>query len=257
MSSALACIGLAVSDDAEFDLLVKDALLVLREVGTFGGVYVGRWQDDSGTALVLGLHDGQLADFTFAYAGSSGGLLADCRLLHEAIAFAKVAGADGRQLTAMAFEAEQYRQLAACGQPVSGPARITALGIDAAIYPDAEAFAASPASQVHPSPGTAPPPPPNYDRCWPPRLGAESFISHAAFPARPQYQSRARLSSTVLNATRRVSGLTGQSFTVAAVRTAGFEASLSWPPATTRTCPTPATSSAAPSSCPPPSTPPT
>jgi hypothetical protein len=216
MSSALACIGLAVSDDAEFDLLVKDALLVLREVGTFGGVYVGRWEDDSGAALVLGLHDGQLADFTFAYAGSSGGLLADCRLLHEAIAFAKVAGADGRQLTAMAFEAEQYRQLAACGQPVSGPARITALGIDAAIYPDAEAFAASPASQVHPSPGTAPPPPPNYDR-----------------------------------------GLTGQSFTVAAVRTAGFEASLSWPPATTRTCPTPATSSAAPSSCPPPSTPPT
>jgi hypothetical protein len=226
MSSALACIGLAVSDDAEFSLLLKNALLGIREIGTFGGVYVGRWQDDSGAALVLGLHDGQVADFTFAYAGTSGAPLADCRLLHEAIAFAKVTDADGHQLTAMAFEAEQYRQLAACGQPVSGPARITALGIDVALYPDPEAFAASPASQVHPPPGTAPPRPPDYDGPWPTRLEAESFISHAGFAELPQHQSRARLSGTVLNATRHVSAITGQAFTVAAIRTAGFEASL-------------------------------
>ncbi|HET9968554.1 MAG TPA: hypothetical protein VFQ68_09980 [Streptosporangiaceae bacterium] len=134
--------------------------------------------------------------------------------------------ADGQQLTAMAFDTGQYRQLAAFGQHVSGPARITALGVDVALYPDAEAFAASPHSQAHPSPETAPPPPPGYDGPWPPRLGAESFISHAGLTDRPQYQSRARLSGTVLDATRRVSGLTGQSFTVAVVRTAGFEASL-------------------------------
>ena len=40
MSSALACLGLAVSDDAEFDVLLKHALLGLREIGTFGGVSV-------------------------------------------------------------------------------------------------------------------------------------------------------------------------------------------------------------------------
>src|SRR5947209_569575 len=90
MSSALACIGLGVSDDAEFNLLVKNALLGIREVGTFGGVYVGRWQDDSGATLILGLQDGQIADFTFAYAGTSGGLLADCRLIYQSIAWAKV-----------------------------------------------------------------------------------------------------------------------------------------------------------------------
>ena len=226
MSSALACLGLAVSDDAEFDVLLKHALLGLHEIGTFGGVWVGRWQDDSGTALILGLRDGQIADFTFTYAGTSGGLLADCRLIGEAIAWAEVVDADGQQVTAMAFDTGQYRQLAALGQHVSGPARITALGVDVAIYPDEQAFAASPASQVHPSPGTASPPPPDYDGPWPPRVGAESFISHAGLTDRPQYQSRARLSGTVLDATRRVSGLTGQSFTVAAVRTAGFEASL-------------------------------
>ena len=66
----------------------------------------------------------------------------------------------------MAFEAEQYRQLAAHGHG-RGPARITAL-VTAAIYPDAQAFAASPASQVHTSPGTASPPPPDYDGPSPP-----------------------------------------------------------------------------------------
>src|SRR5690242_8338121 len=113
MSSALACLGLAVSDDAEFDVLLKHALLGLREIGTFGGVYVGRWQDDSGAALTLGLADGQIADLIFGYAGTSGGQLASCRLIHEAIAWAQVTDTAGQQVTAMAFEAEQYRQLAA------------------------------------------------------------------------------------------------------------------------------------------------
>jgi hypothetical protein len=39
-------------------------------------------------------------------------------------------------------------------------------------------------------------------------------------------QGADRVSGTVLDAGRRVSGLTGQSFTVAVVRSAGFEASL-------------------------------
>src|SRR5271166_1201019 len=157
------------------------------------------------------------------------GLLAGCRLLHETIAFAKVVDSDGRQLTAMAFEAEQYRQLLAHGQQVSGPARITALGTDVTIYPDAEAFAASPASQIHPPPESASEPPPHYRERgwpWPPGLGAESFISLGLFADIARNRSRARLSGTVLEANRRVSGLTGQPFTVAAVRTAGFTADL-------------------------------
>jgi hypothetical protein len=126
----------------------------------------------------------------------------------------------------MAFEAEQYRQLAALGRWVAGPARITALGLDVTTYPGPDAFAASPASQVHLGPGIASPPPPDWDGPWPPRLAAESFTSYAGIADRPHLQSLAWLSGTVLNATRRVSGLTAQAFTVAAVRTAGFEASL-------------------------------
>jgi hypothetical protein len=82
------------------------------------------------------------ADFATTYIGSSGGLLADCRLIYESVAFANVTDPDGQQLTTMAFEAEQYRQLLALGRRVSGPARITALGIDVTIYPDPAAYAA-------------------------------------------------------------------------------------------------------------------
>lgn len=226
MSSALACLGLAASDDDEFNVLLKHALTGIREIGTFGGVYVGRWEDDSGAALTLGLHDGQVADCTFGYAGTSGALLTNCRLIHEAIAWAQVTDTAGQQVTAMAFEAEQYRQLAALGRWVAGAARITAFGLDVTVYPDPEAFAASPASQVHLAPGITSPSPADWDGPWPPRLAAESFTSYAGVADRPHLQSRAWLSGTVLSATRRVSGLTGQTFTVAAVRTAGFEASL-------------------------------
>ena len=173
MSSALASVGLAVSDEAEFGWLLKSACTDIREIGTFDGVRVGRWQDDSGAALILGLHDGQIVDFTTTYTGSSGALLA-------------------------------------LGQRVSGPARITALGTDVTIYPDPAACAAAPASHI---PGTAPEPPPDYTGPWPPRLTAESFISHAALADSPEKQSRARLSGTVLDATPDLCALTGQPFT--------------------------------------------
>ena len=229
VSSALACVGLAVSDEDEFRWLVTSAHRAICETGIVDGVRVGRWQDDSGAALILGWQSGELLDFAPAYTAASGGLLAGCRLINESVAFAKVIDADGHQLTAMTFEAEQYRHLLALGHQVSGPARITALGVDVIVYPDADAFAASPGSQLHPSPGSASEPPPHYRENgwpWPPRLGAESFISHGVFTDPAQAGSRARLSGTVLDAARHVCALTGQPFIVAAVRTAGFEADL-------------------------------
>ena len=148
MTSALACVGLAVSDETELRQLVTRAHRAAGETGVFDGVHVGRWEDDSGAALVLGWRSGELLDFIPAYTAGSGGLLADCRLVNDGVAFAKVVDTSGEQLTAMTFAAEQYRELRALGTPVSGPARITVLGVDVQIYPDADAFAASPGSQL-------------------------------------------------------------------------------------------------------------
>jgi hypothetical protein len=226
VSSALACVGLAVSDEAELDRMLKRVYPNVREVGFFDGVHVGRWQDDSGAALILGLHALELVDFSPVYSGTSGGLFADCRLLHESIAYAKVVDSYGHQLTAMAFEAEQYRQLRALGQQVSGAARITALGTDVSIYPDEDAYADSPASQIRPSPETAPEPPPHHDGPWPTRLAAEFFISYGLFADIARNRSRARMSGTVLRAASHVCALTGQPFIAAEVRTAGFTADL-------------------------------
>jgi hypothetical protein len=228
VTSALACVGLAVRDEAELSSLVTGAYQAVREAGVFGGVHVGRWQDDSGAVLILGWRCGELVDFVPAYAAASGGLLSGCRLINESVAFAKVVDAHGQQVTAMAFEAEQFRQLLALGHGVSGPARITALGVDVQVYPDADAFAASPGSQLDPSAGPAGPPPRDREQGWPgpPRLAAESFISYGVFADPAEAWPHARLSGTVLSAGRRVCALTGQPFTVATVRTAGFEADV-------------------------------
>ena len=229
VTSALACVGLAVSDETELRQLVTRAHQAVRETGVFDGVHAGRWEDDSGAALVLGWRSGELVDFIPAYTAGSGGLLADCRLVNDEVAVAKVTDTSGEQLTAMTFTAEQYRELRAHGAPVSGPARITALGVDVRIYPDADAFAASPGSQLGTSDDSGEDPPPHYREhgwTWPPRLGAESFISYGVFDPPDQARPHARLSGTVLRAGPRVCALTGQPFTVATVSTAGFAADV-------------------------------
>jgi len=146
VASNLACIGLAVSDQAELAQLINTVFRSVHEVGVYDGVHVGRWQDDSGAALILGWRADRLLDVIPAYAATCGGLLSDCHLINEEIASAAVVDPDGEQLTAMAFQAEQYRQMLALGRPVNGSARITALGVEVQIHHDAEAFAASPDS---------------------------------------------------------------------------------------------------------------
>jgi hypothetical protein len=249
VTSALACVGLAVSDETELGWLVTSTHRAVRETGVFDGVHVGRWQDDSGAALILGWRSGELLDFIPAYTAASGGLLSGCHLINESVAAAAVVDADGHQLTAMAFEAEQYRQLHALGHPVSGPARITALGVAVQIHPDADAFAASPGSQLDPAADPEQEPPPHYRErgwSWPPRLAAESFISYGVFgdPAQalPPGSTSARSPGSPLPSPPSAPP--------------DSRPTCAWQPASIPTCQRPATSSAAPSSSPPPSTPP-
>ena len=191
VASNLACIGLAVNDGTELGQLVTAAHRSARQIGVYDGVQVARWQDDSGAALILGWRSGELLDLIPAYTAASGGLLSGCHLINESVASAAVVDAEGEQLTAMAFDAEQYRQLQALGQPVSSPARITALGVAVEIYQDDDVFAASPGSLLDPSADSAREPPPQHylDRgwTWPPRVASESFFSteYSANPHKP------------------------------------------------------------------------
>jgi hypothetical protein len=151
------------------------------------GSCAGKIQAAPGSSWACGT--GRSPTFCPFFASTVGGMVADCRLVNESVASAAIVDADGGQLTAMAFEAEQYRQIKALGQPVSGHARITALGVSVNAHADTEAFAASPDSLLDPGADPAGPPPPHYAERgwpWPPRMAAESFISYGVFGDRPR-----------------------------------------------------------------------
>jgi hypothetical protein len=226
VASNLACIGLAVEGSAALGDLITRAMLTATPVGTFDSVEVFRWQDPSGAALVLGRQLNDFVDLLPTYSSRSGGIVSDCRLINDGVATAALVDDEGEQLTAMAFEAEQYRQLRALGQPVGGQARITALGVSVQIHVDADTFASSPDSLLEPSGDTEGEPPAHYlarGWTWPPRVASESFMSYGAFGDPSKSTAHARLSGVVLSARQHVCELTGQEFNVATIRTVGFE----------------------------------
>jgi hypothetical protein len=213
----------------------------------------------SGAALILGWRSGELLDFIPAYTATRGGLLSDCHLINESVAAAKVVDAGGRQLTAMAFEAEQYRQLQALGEPVGGPARITALGV---------------AVQVHPTRTPSPPPPAaSSTRPQTPIRNPRRTTASRAGPGRPGWQpnrSSPTASSPTLPRPGPVPACPAPSSKpgTTSARSPGScspsppsappdsRPTCAWLAASIPACQRLATSSAAPSFCPPPSTPP-
>jgi hypothetical protein len=218
-STKFACVGLAVADSHELGHLVYLIGPSAELTGEFNGIRVMRWQDPSGASLVLGCREnGDVVDLLPTYAAKAGGILADCRLISESVALAAVVDQDGEQLTAMAFEPEQYWQIKTLGEPAAGHARITALGVSVHVHADANAYAASPDSLFDPS----------ADPADGVRMGAGSFISYGAFAeagfAAPT--AYARLAGTVLSASHRKCALTGQGFSVATVLSAGFAADV-------------------------------
>jgi len=229
VSSNLGCVGLDVADSGELGRLIDRAYATAQLVGTYDGVSVVRFQDPSGAALVLGVRAGELLDLVPTYASTAGGQLADCQLINDSVASAAVVDANGEQLTAMTFDAEQYRQLKALGQPIAGTARITALGQSVRVYADEEAFEASADSMLDPSADPADQPSSDIAEPggpWPLRMGSESFISYGVWGDPAESTAHAWLSGVVLKASHRTCTLTGQGFSVATVRTAGFEADL-------------------------------
>ena len=232
MASNLACVGLGVADVRDLSNLVRQASTTARPAGTFDGVEVTRWQDPSGAALVLGWRDGDVTDLLPTYASGVGGRLAGCHLVNGSVASAEVIDGDGQQLTALTFEAEQYRRLKAVGRPVGGLARITALGISVTVHANAKAFAASPESLLSPAADPDGHPPADYADegwAWPPRVGPESFFSYGVFGDPAESTARARLSGLVVHGGHHTCTLTGQGFSALTVRTVGFEAAVCLP----------------------------
>ena len=216
-SSTLATIGLATDDQAAFQRLVLEADQRAQQEQTVRNVKVRRWEDASGAGVVLawrGQPRGpELVSFMPAYAALSEVRLTQCHPVREPITVANVLDEDGTHVTALAAELEQYRQLVAEGRPVDSPARITAFGLSVRVYPDEDAFRAVPEAATNAPEAVGP-------------SDTASFIPFGAFAEPAKAQPHARLTGTVVKAERRINRLTGQPFTVAITRTAGFEADV-------------------------------
>ena len=215
-SSTLATIGLGTGSEDDFRRLVLEASKRAQHHDTIGNVRVQRWEDESGAAIVLAWRAGrrdspqpspQLISFLPAFAALSEVRLTQCHPVREPITVANVVDADGAHLTALAADLEQYRHLIAAGHPVDGSARLTALGLDVQVHADEDAFHAAPKG---PNDAT----------------DLADFVPFGAFAEPAKAQPHARLTGTVVKAERRINRLTGQEFTVAITRTAGFDADV-------------------------------
>ncbi len=157
MSSTLACAGLPVTDEQQLgalDRIMPEAQLL----GRTGRNSVVRWEDPSGARLVLEVGQDGVVDLLPSFRSSTTVLLGDLRAVSQDVAIAALLDEHGEQLTSASLELEQRRLLPL--RPVERVrASLTALGVDVAVLPDADAFAASDASLLDPDAPPGDPPP--------------------------------------------------------------------------------------------------
>lgn len=227
MSSNLACIGIDVSEEEQFDRVVRTAAQRATVLGERDGNRVLRWQDDEGARLVLVVDASrELVAVTPSFASEPGAVLASLRHANDECWTAAVTQ-DGEQVTALAADLEQSA-LVDPASDAGGRAGVVALATEVEVLADATAFEASRASLLSPQDEDSEPPAHYVEKGlpWPTRMAAESFISYGVFGDRTTAEPYARLNGTVLRSRTCRNSLTGAGFHVARVRTAGFEADV-------------------------------
>jgi hypothetical protein len=226
MASNLSCVGLGVADGDALVSLLATVRPQATPIGAADGVEVVRWEDaSSGARLVLGIEQGDVVELLPSLTAPTGTRLADVRAVNRDVATAAVVDVDGEQITSLSLELEERRLLGA-RVVETVDAAIVALARSVALHDDPDAFAGSRGSLLDPDADTETEPPPHFGEHglqWPPRMAPESFISYGVFSDPDDAGAMARLNGVVIAATRRTTEVTGQSFAVARVRTAGFE----------------------------------
>jgi hypothetical protein len=229
VASNFECVGLGEPDQDALGQLVISAMGRAELIARRGDRCLYRWQDPSGVRLLMSTEGDAIVDVLPSLAAEPGASVAEVQLVNDRVAFADIVDADGEVVTRLAAEFEQRSMLP--DTAAGGRASIVALGVNAAVHDSPEAFASSDASLLGDG-ADAGDPPPHYVAngwAWPPRLGAESFVSYGVFNSGTAAQAYARLGGVVLFADVRTVVETGQRFIAARVRSAGFEADVCLP----------------------------
>lgn len=228
MSSNLACIGFDPTGGLDLDHLVRTVGPRAVLLGERDGRRVLRWDDDEGARIVLvTTRSGGVENLTPSFVSEPGAVLGALTPLNEDCWSAAVLQG-GEQVTALAADLEQA-PLVDPASGAGGSAAVVALGVAVQVFADEGEFAASPASLLTDDDGEPGEPPAHYVEngwSWPPRMGAESFISYGVFGDAAQAEPYARLNGTVLRSRTCRNSVTGAAFHVARVRTVGFEADV-------------------------------
>jgi len=227
MTSNLDCIGLGVEDQAALRALITEVLPKSVSLGVAGGVDVRRWEDPSGSRIVLGVRQKEIVDLLPSFAAPTDARLGDVHPVTEEIVVGDVLDENGEMLTRLAMGLEERRFFPSNAE-IGCSASVVALGVDVTVHQDEEAFGKSPESFLDGAHEGEEPPATYAERGlkWPPRMGAESFISQGLFG---EPNAHARLYGTVLVSERRTVSDTGKSVVVVAVRTVGFTARICIP----------------------------
>lgn len=225
------CVGFRVESGEELYELAKRLLPNSEHLGRGSrGLDAYRWQDSSGARLVFDVKRNTVRNALPSFAGGSATQVRYVTRLNDDTSGADVVDDAGETVTRLAVDVEQRALLP--GANVRGTAFLVGLVGHIETFPDAETFANAPASLLG-DPNDAGPPPDHFVEqgwLWPPRMGAESFVSQGMFvPAREAARPIASLNGVVLDADQRVNSLTGLTFVRSRVRTAGFEADVCWP----------------------------
>ncbi|BCY06643.1 hypothetical protein [Actinoplanes sp. L3-i22] len=215
MPSNFDCLGLGGLDRAAFNRLLSPIMAESELLGERDGRTVRRWTDPSGVRLILTLRGDDLQEMLPSFAGTPGARLRAARRVNDEMIVADVVDEEGEQVTMLAAAAEQLHLL---DGPLDGLGSVVALGGGVTVHADEAAYHASDASIL----GTP------EEGKEPVRMGAESFISYGVFD-QADGEPYAQLAGVVLAAERRRVRISGGEFTVARVRTAGFESDVCLP----------------------------
>lgn len=228
MASNFDCIGLRPQSSAELGAILERIRPDLRQLGVSDGVRLERWTDESGATLQLGTTATDVEDLVPTLDSDFGARAGDVVLVNGSVASAAILDEEGEQATAVTFDAEDFRRLRAGVDGGNRRLSLVGLGVRVELFDSEGAFEESPASLLSPSSADEPAPDDFAERglTWPLRIAAESVLAEGLFGPPEEADAVVRISGTVLRAQSRTNGLTGHAFTVARIRTVGFEADI-------------------------------
>lgn len=220
MATMYECIGLPIQDDESLRAVTLGLFPDATVLGETTAGAVLRWQDPSGARITFTLDpDDLIIDVVPSIDGAPGASLGRLGVLHGSIFEADVVDLYDETLTRLAMDFERYLLMDHPDGTWSPRTSITALGLDVATFASPKAFADSAASVLS---GDASDPAAKH-------VGHESFIPVGLFGPPEDVLPIARLSGTVVHATRRRNTRSRLLFDVARVRTVGMEVDVCTP----------------------------